>query len=96
MKGCIRVLFWYTARRSKRKSLQILAHHKETGIDWWEKDVIKLYVDQSVQVLLDHEETRSVKTETGVSQGCCLLPILFNLYTEYLSNEALEGFGDFK
>jgi hypothetical protein len=28
--------------------------------------------------------------------GCCLLPILFNLYSEYLTKEALEGFGDFK
>jgi hypothetical protein len=24
------------------------------------------------------------------------LPILFNLYSEYLTKEALEGFGDFK
>jgi hypothetical protein len=25
-----------------------------------------------------------------------LLPILFNFYSEYLTNKALEGFGDFK
>jgi hypothetical protein len=29
-------------------------------------------------------------------QGCCLSPILFNFYSEYLTEEALEGFGDFK
>jgi hypothetical protein len=37
-----------------------------------------------------------VKTGRGVRQGCCLLPIPFNLYSDYLTKEALEGFGDFK
>ena len=37
-----------------------------------------------------------MKTGREVSQGCCLLPILFNFYSEYLTKEALEGFGDFK
>jgi hypothetical protein len=31
-----------------------------------------------------------------VRERCCLSTILFNLYSEYLTEEALEGFGNFK
>ena len=51
---------------------------------------------QSVKVRLTRGETRSVKIGRGVRQGCCLSPILFNLYSEYLTKEALEGLGSFK
>jgi hypothetical protein len=37
-----------------------------------------------------------VKIVRGVRQECYLSPILFNLYGEYLTKEAFEGFGDFK
>ena len=73
--------------------MQIL---KRTGIDWRERRLIsKLYMDQRVKVRLDQGETRSVQIGIGVRQGCCLLPILFNLYSECLTKEALDGFGGF-
>ena len=74
--------------------MQIL---KRTGIDWRERRLIsKLYMEQKFKVRLDRGETRSVQTGRGVRQGCCLSPILFNLYSECLTKEALNGLGDFK
>jgi hypothetical protein len=49
-----------------------------------------------MKVLLDQEVTKSVKIGRGVRQGCSLSPLLFNLYSEYVTQEALEGLGDFK
>jgi hypothetical protein len=37
-----------------------------------------------------------MKIGTGVGHGCCLSVILLNVCSEYLTKEALEGFGDFK
>jgi len=51
---------------------------------------------QRDNIQLNRGETRSVKIRRGVRQGCCLSPILFNLYSECITKEALEGFGDFK
>jgi RNA-directed DNA polymerase len=70
---------------------------KKSGIDWHERRLIrKLYMDQSVKVWLDHGLTKGVKIGRGVGQGCCLSPLLFNLYSEYITQEAVEGLGDFK
>jgi hypothetical protein len=76
------------------KLMEIL---KKTGIDWHERRLIsKLYMDQSVKVQLNQGVTKSVKTGIRVRQGCCLSPLLFNLYSEYVTQEALEGLGDFR
>jgi len=58
--------------------------------------ISNLYMAQSVKVRLNRGETRSVKIGRGVRQDCCLSPIMFNLYSEYLTKEVLEGLGDFK
>ena len=69
---------------------------KRTSIDWCKILISKLYMDHRVTVRLEQMETRSVKTRRGVRQGCCLLQMLFKLYSEYLIKKAVEGFGDFK
>jgi hypothetical protein len=53
-------------------------------------------MDQTVKVWLDQGVTKSVKTGRGVRQGCCLSPPVFNLHSEYVTQEALQGLGDFK
>jgi hypothetical protein len=41
-------------------------------------------------------DTRSEKIGRGLRQECCLSPNLFNLYSEWLTKEALENLEDFK
>ena len=75
------------------KLMQIL---KRTGIEWRERRLIsKLYMDQTVKIRLDRGETSSTKIGRGVRKGCCLSPVLFNLYSECLTKEALDGPEDF-
>jgi hypothetical protein len=75
---------------------QIYADPKRIGIDWGERRLIsKLYMDQIVKIKLDQGQARSMKIGREVRQGCCLSPILFNLYKEYLTREHLEEYSRF-
>ena len=73
---------------------------KRTGISWCKRRLISnLYKDRGVKLKLVQVATRRGRLEEGldsVTQGCCLSLVLFNMYGEYLTKEALEGFGDFK
>ena len=92
---CVCFIDWQKAfdRVNWTKLMRIL---KKSGIDWRERRLIsKLYMEHKVKVRLDRRETRSVQIGRGVRKGCCLSPILFNLYSECLTKEALDGLGDF-
>jgi hypothetical protein len=70
---------------------------RKTDIDWRERKLInKLYMDQTVKVRLGQGVTKSVMIGRGVRQGCCLSPLSFHLYSEYVTQEAPEGLGVFK
>src|SRR3989441_4760928 len=39
----------------------------------------------------DGAVSREVRVERGVRQGCVISPMLFNLYSEFMIQEAMEG-----
>src|SRR3989442_2335477 len=53
--------------------------------------IINLYWRQHAVVRSDGEVSREVGVEKGVRQGCVISPILFNLYSEFMINEAMEN-----
>jgi DNA-directed RNA polymerase subunit RPC12/RpoP len=70
---------------------------KLTGINWCERKILQQSVCGSVlNIQLKQGETKIVNFGTGVQEGCSLLQILLNIYSEYLTKEALGGFGDFQ
>ena len=40
---------------------------------------------------MDGEVSREVGVERGARQGCVISPMLFNLYSEFIIQEAMEG-----
>jgi hypothetical protein len=75
----------------------INAYHKKN----WDRLARKKIVQQIVHGTECQNTTgprgdEIVKIGRGVRQSCCLSPILFNLYCEYITKEALERFEDFK
>ena len=65
---------------------------KEEGIPAHEIRLIEnLYWNQKAVVITEHGETEEVDILRGVRQGCILSLILFNLYTERMIEEALQG-----
>ena len=53
-------------------------------------------MDHSVKLILDQRETRIVQFRRGVSEVRYFLPVLFNLYSKYLTKGAAEESGDFQ
>ena len=72
--------------------IKILEILKSIGIDWRDRKlVMNLYLQQRAVVKVMQEFTEESEIGRGVRQGCCLSPLLFNLYVEEMMLEAMEG-----
>jgi steroid 5-alpha reductase family enzyme len=81
MSNCVHTSDWQKAfdHVNWTKLMQIL---KGPGIEWHRRRLISiLYMVWSVKLKMDQRSIRIVKIGRGVREGCCLLPILFNLYS---------------
>ena len=66
--------------------MMLLEVMENAGIPELERKLIKnLYWHQKATVRWDNESSKYVDIERGVRQGCIISPILFNLYSEYMS-----------
>ncbi|XP_077283266.1 uncharacterized protein LOC143909233 [Arctopsyche grandis] len=64
----------------------------QTGIDAKDIALLKnLYWNQSAVVKVEDLETEKVEISRGVRQGCVLSPMLFNLYSEMVFNQAVDS-----
>lgn len=75
-------------RIQHNKLIEIL---KRTGPD--DKDIriiSNLYWNQTAFLRVNGKESRTIKIQRGVRQGCIMSPILFNLYSEQIFKEALD------
>ena len=65
------------------------------GIDWRDRRLIyKLYMQQSVVIRINSMQIEPCQLGRGGRQGCPLSPLLFNIYTQHLIEEALENVED--
>ena len=68
---------------------------KTSGIDGKDISLISnLYLQQKATVRLENELSDIFPVGKGVRQGCILSPALFNIYSENLFREALDGSED--
>ena len=68
---------------------------KDIGMDWRDRRLVtNLYMNQTVTVRINNEESDPGIVGRGVRQGCLLSPSLFKTYAEAMMKEALDGIKD--
>ena len=65
---------------------------RKIGVDWTNRRLIlNLYMNQKAVVEIQQEFSEEGEIGRGVRQGCCMSPLLFNIYGEAMMVEAMEG-----
>src|ERR1043165_4914434 len=65
---------------------------RKIGVDWRDRRLIlNLYMNQKAVVKIQQELSEEGEIGRGVRQGCCMSPLLFNIYAEAMMEEAMEG-----
>ena len=65
---------------------------KKIGVDWRDRRLImNLYMNQKAVIKIQQEVSDECEIGRGVRQGCCMSPLLFNIYAEAMMMEAMEG-----
>ena len=65
------------------------------GLDWRERRLIwELYINQSAVIQVGEELTDPADIGRGARQGGILSTIIFNVYSQFMMNEALEDNND--
>ena len=65
------------------------------GLDWKERKVVwELYVNQTAVVQVGNDLSEPADIGRGARQGGLLSTLLFNIYAQFMLNEALEGNSD--
>ena len=74
------------------KHTELVEIMNEVGFDRDVRIIANLYLNQTIYVNIAGNKTEETKIQRSVRQGCVLSPILFNIYSEKIFQEALEGF----
>ena len=65
---------------------------RKIGVDWRDRRLIlNLYMNQKAVVKIQQEFSEEGEIGRRVRQGCCISPLLFNIYAEAMMVEAMEG-----
>lgn len=74
------------------KHEKIIEELNRIGLDGKDIRIIRnLYWQQTAAVQVENEKTETIDIKRGVRQGCVLSPLLFNIYSERIIQEALDG-----
>ena len=65
---------------------------KKIGVDWRDRRLImNLYMNQKAVIKIQQEVSDECEIGCGVRQGCCMSPLLFNIFAEAMMMESMEG-----